>query len=235
MTHRFNNFVSFIKAFKMITKQNLFGMFAFLTCGLMLIGCSLDPEEVDGGRSGDSSLSFTVTDTTTSKTVVLNGDTIVFTFGHKVPNNIIRRSIGYNDDTVYERNPNAHLAPTPKLVSYGSYKKYAIQQFPPFAALRGVSVAVLRLDKFSFTCSAPAGTKLFSFDITNITPQGFANENATSRGFHVDGITQSTRGVFVDCSFYIQDGIAYDIAGMQLTPNTYYPLPGEKVQYQYTY
>ena len=35
--------------------------------------------------------------------------------------------------------------------------------------------------------------------------------------------------------FYIQDGIAYNVAGQQLTKNTYYPLAGDKVRYQFTY
>lgn len=122
------------------------------------------------------------------------------------------------------------------MVSKGKYKKYTNRTaYAPFSALSGASIVLLRLDKFTFECKAPANAKQTSFDITNITEEGFATESASYCGFSIDQILSTTSGVIVKCSFYIQDGIAYNIAGQQLTPDTYYPLPGEQVRYQFTY
>ena len=114
------------------------------------------------------------------------------------------------------------------------------QKIPPHAkscirCKSCMSIVLLRLDKFTFECKAPANAKQTSFDITNITEEGFATESASYCGFSIDQILSTTSGVIVKCSFYIQDGIAYNIAGQQLTPDTYYPLPGEQVRYQFTY
>lgn len=137
--------------------------------------------------------------------------------------------------SIYPRNPNATLASIPVMASKGTYKKYAKGSFSPFAELAGASIVMLRLDKFTFECKGPSNAKQTSFDITNITEEGFATESAAYKGFSIDQILSTTSGVIVKCSFYIQDGIAYNIVGQQLTPNTYYPLPGNKVQYQFTY
>ena len=71
--------------------------------------------------------------------------------------------------------------------------------------------------------------------ITNITNQGFATESASYRGFSIDNILSTTSGVVVKCSFYIQNGKAFNIGGQQLTSDKEYPLPGNQVRYQFTY
>ncbi|MDD7705512.1 MAG: hypothetical protein PUJ13_03850 [Bacteroidales bacterium] len=121
------------------------------------------------------------------------------------------------------------------MVSKRKYKKYAVKQFTPFANLRGASYVLLRLDKFAFECKAPANAKTTSIDITNITNQGFATESASYRGFSIDNILSTTSGVVVKCSFYIQNGKAFNIGGQQLTSDKEYPLPGNQVRYQFTY
>lgn len=196
-----------------------------------LFGCSADSDEIsDSSKNESDNVEFPIImdENHNSVTVNIDGKEITINYGGNAT-----RGIG--DGHVYPKDPNATLATVPKMVSKGEYKKYTQGKFPPFAELSGVSVVMLRLDKFTFECKAPANAKQTSIDITNITPQGFATESASYRGFTIDKIMSTTSGVIVKCSFYIQDGIAYNIAGQQLTSGEYYPLPGEDVRYQFTY
>lgn len=196
-----------------------------------LFGCGGDNDDIpDLPKDDPDNVEFPIImdEDHNSVTVNVDGEEITITYG----GNSTR---GIDDGHVYPRDPNATLATVPKMVSKGEYKKYTQGKFPPFADLSGVSVVMLRLDKFTFECNAPANAKPTSVDITNITPQGFATESASYRGFSIDKIMSTTSGVIVKCSFYIQDGIAYNIAGQQLTSGEFYPLPGEDVRYQFTY
>lgn len=211
-------------------KLNFYLMsFSVASVGLIpLFGCSSDNDEISDLPKSETEFPIIMDENHNSVTVNVDGKEITITYG----GNATR---GIDDNHVYPRNPNATLATVPKMVSKGEYKKYTQGKFPPFADLSGVSVVMLRLDKFTFECNAPANAKQTSIDITNITPQGFATESASYRGFTIDKIKSTTAGVIVNCSFYIQDGIAYNIAGQQLTSGGYYPLPGEDVRYQFTY
>ena len=183
--------------------------------------------------SKDSIFPIRIDQNTSDTTVIVDGKTYVFHIHRNMPQTRAITGIGGSAHPV---NPNATLATVPFMVSKGKYKKYTNRTaYAPFSALSGASIVLLRLDKFTFECKAPANAKQTSFDITNITEEGFATESASYCGFSIDQILSTTSGVIVKCSFYIQDGIAYNIAGQQLTPDTYYPLPGEQVRYQFTY
>lgn len=215
-------------------KPCLLFFFVFVSVVAVMSSCDnedMSSEYVLGEKPDSIKLPFMMDQDHDSVTVVVDGKTYTITYGKR--DNGKTRGIG--GDKIYPRDPNATLATVPVMVSKGEYKKYAVGSYPPFAALPSNSVVLLRLDRFEFKCEAPANAKLFSFNITNITDQGFTTEDANYKGFTVDNIRSSTSGVIVNCSFYIQDGIAYNVAGQQLTKNTYYPLAGDKVRYQFTY
>ena len=178
----------------------------------------------------DTKFPVIIDENTSQKNIVING----VTYTIKIKNSPKTRGLG-GDEPIYKRNPNATLASVPVLVSKGKYKKFVQHSFSPFSELRGVSYILLKLDKFEFECKAPANARATSIDITNITKQGFPTETANYKGFSIDNMLVTTSGVFVKCSFYIHNGIAYNIAGQQLTPETSYPLPGNQVRYQFTY
>ena len=213
--------------------------FLLLAFSSLFLGTSFSKDEekfisTNKTTSKDSIFPIRIDQNTSDTTVIVDGKTYVFHIHHR--NMPQTRAITGIGGRIYPVNPNATLATIPIMVSKGEYKKYAKRTaYTPFSALSGASIVLLRLDKFTFECKAPANTKQTSFDITNITEEGFAEENASYCGFSIDKILSTTSGVIVKCYFYIQDGIAYNIAGQQLTPNTYYPLPGEKVRYQFTY
>lgn len=201
-------------------------------CIVSFTSCSNNEEEMVEQQivSNDTTFPIIIDENTSQKNIVVNG----VTYTIKTKQSPKTRGIG-GEETIYPRDPSATLASVPVLVSKGNYKKYLQKTFSPFAELRGVSYVLLRLDKFAFECKAPANAKQSSIDITNITKQGFATESASYKGYSIDQILVTTTGVIFKCSFYIQNGIAYNIAGQQLTPNTSYPLPGNQVQYQFTY
>lgn len=215
----------------MYTRKIIFPL-TLCMCVVSFIGCSNNEEEMTEKPdiSNDTKFPIIIDENTFHKTVVVNGKTYAINIQRSSP----KRAIG-DEETIYPRDPNATLASVPVLVSKGSYKKYYQNSFSPFAELRGFNYLLLRLDKFAFECKAPANAKQNSFDITNITKQGFATESASYKGYSIDRILVTTTGVVFKCSFYIQNGIAYDILGRQLTPDTPYPLPGNQVQYQFTY
>lgn len=218
----------------MAKKNVLFSMLVFSSI-LVFTGCSDTDDDIvlSQPKLKETSLPVIVDENTSKKEVVVDGKTYIFNIHNDIPST---RSIGdVGGEKIYPRDPNATLASVPVMVSKGTYKKYASKAFSPFADLAGVSIVMLRLDKFTFECVAPSNAKQTSFDITNITKEGFATESASYKGFSIDKILSTTSGVIVKCSFYIQDGIAYDIAGQQLTDNTYYPFPGNEVRYQFTY
>lgn len=163
-------------------------------------------------------------------TVVVDGKTITIHFDE----NEGLETRGIDDNKVYPRDPNATLASVPRLAEKGTYEKYAVKQFPPFAELAGATIAMLRLDRYTFQCVGPANANV-GFNITNITPQGFATKSANYRGYSINNILVTTDGVIMNCSFYIQNGIAYGVGGEQLTADTPYPLAGTDVRYQFTY
>lgn len=215
----------------MYTKKIIISL-TLCMCVISFTSCSSNEEETMANQvvSYDTKFPIIIDENTSQKTVVVNG--VTYTINAQ-PSSKTRAISG--GETIYPRDPNATLSSVPVLVSKGEYKKYAQKSFSPFAALRGVSVVLLRLNKFSFVCKGPANAKPGSFDVTNITKQGFATEDASYKGFTIDKILVTTTGVILKCSFYIQDGIAYDLAGQQLTPNTSYPLSGDQVRYQFTY
>lgn len=201
-------------------------------CIVSFTSCSDNEAEIVEKQvvSNDTKFPVIIDENTSQKNIVING----VTYTIKINNSPKTRGLG-GDEPIYKRNPNATLASVPVLVSKGKYKKYARNSFSPFSELRGVSYILLKLDKFAFECKAPANAKPLSIDITNITKQGFTTEAADSKGFVIDKMLVTTTGVIAKCSFYIHNGIAYNIAGQQLTPETSYPLPGNQVQYQFTY
>lgn len=210
----------------MITKKILLSTLAVFTLSVFT-SCSDNNDFVDNQNDlTETKFPIIIDENTTRKEIVVDGETYIFTFHHN--NTSKTRAIVGNSETIYERDPNATLATVPVLVSKGKYKKYAVGPSSPFAE-------IARLDRFEFECRGPKDAKQTSFDITNITPQGFSTENAKYKGFSIDNILSTTSGVIVKCSFYIQNGKAYNVAGQQLTPDTSYPLPGNKVRYQFTY
>lgn len=227
--------IKLLKIFKRMKNLKFYLVFfiAVLAGLVSLFGCSSDDDGLcDSGEIKTDSIKFPIImdENHDSVTFWVDGKEITITYGRHG-----RDTRAIDDGKVYPRDPNATLASVPKLVSKGEYKKYIQGKFPPFADLAGVSVVMLRLNKFTFQCVAPANAKPTSIDLTNITPQGFATESANYRGYSIDKTLVTTSGVILNCSFYIQDGIAYGIGGQQLTSGAYYPLPGEQVRYQFTY
>ena len=215
----------------MSTRKLIYSI-AIFACVFSFTSCSNNEDVISDVQEQPHETRFPVIidENTSQKQIVVNGRTYTFNI-HQGK----RETKGVANETIYPRDPNATLASVPVQVSQGEYKKYAVGTFPPFAELAGASVVMLRLNKFTFECTGPANAKPMSFDITNITKQGFATESAKLKGFSIDQILTTTTGVIVKCSFYIQDGIAYNLLGQQLTGNTYYPLPGDQVRYQFTY
>lgn len=215
---------------------------AFLIANVILCGSCSDYEEELNDVSPKSTLeetSFPIVfdEKTSQKEIVVNGQSITINVHNNTPNEIsdTRAIGGGGGETIYERDPNATLATVPVLVKKGTYKKYTNPSSTPFAGIGGAKYVLLRMDKFRFECVAPPNTKQLSVDITNITPQGYSSEGASAKGFVIESITSSTQSLRVLCSFYIQNGAAYNLSGQQLTPNTSFPLPGEEVRYQFTY
>lgn len=212
--------------------NKLFNLIALCICLVTFASCSKDDEELMRKQAiqNDTDFPIIVDQDFTSKTVVVDGKTITITRGK----NANTRAIN-GDEVIYPRDPNATLATTPIRVLEGKYKKYSKKSFSPFAELQGATYVLLRLSRYEFECKAPANAKQSSFDITNITKQGFATESASYKGYSIDKILVTTTGVIYKCSFYIQEGIAYNIIGQALNRNTPYPLAGENVRYQFTY
>lgn len=212
--------------------RKIITLLTLCTCIVSFTSCSNNEAEIVEKQvvSNDTKFPVIIDENTSQKNIVING----VTYTIKIKKSPQTRGIG-GDEPIYKRNPNATLASVPVLVSKGKYKKFVQHSFSPFSELRGVSYILLKLDKFEFECKAPANARATSIDITNITKQGFPTETANYKGFSIDNMLVTTSGVFVKCSFYIHNGIAYNIAGQQLTPETSYPLPGNQVRYQFTY
>lgn len=215
----------------MITKRIILATVIFSSV-IVCSSCSDKEEDFVTIQKSSKETTFPVIidENTNRKEITVDGKTYVFNIHHLQQET---RAIGM-DERIYPRDPNATLATVPVLASKGEYKKYE-SKYSPFADLSGVSIVLLRLNKFTFECKAPANIKQTSFDVTNITKEGFATESASRKGFTIDRILSTTSEVTLKCHFYIQDGIAYNIAGQQLTNSTYYPLPGDQVRYQFTY
>lgn len=195
----------------------------------IITSCSTD-ESTNITEVENSSLPLIVTPSTSPQHLFIDGKKYTFRFSS------IKQTRAIN--SFYSRDPNATLATKPRLVQKGKAHKYLSDHDianSPFPALAGRGMVIIRFDRYEFECNAPAKTLQTSFDITNITPEGFAEESPKYRGFSIDKILSTDRGVTVKCSFYIQNGAAYDLAGRQLTANKQYPLKGEDVQYQFTY
>lgn len=174
---------------------------------------------------------------------VTESDTVIYFMHdgqiHKIyvngynPTNTTRAISG--GQKVYERNPDATLSSTPRLISAGKYQKVALNSFSPLANISGAKMILVRVNKYSVECNAPAGVNPFSYKIENITKQGFSDTNLDAFGYQVTKMENNTKGVFVTLTYFTKEGIAYDVSGRQLTPNTPYPINGMDVKYQYTY
>lgn len=195
----------------------------------IITSCSTD-ESTNITEVENTSLPLIITPNTSPKHLYIDGKKYTFRFSSIKQTRAI--------SPVYSRDPNATLATKPRLAQKGKAQKYFSDHDianSPFPALAGRGIVIMRFDRYEFECRAPRNTKQNSFYITNITPEGFAEANPESRGFSIDKIVSTTKGVIVKCSFYIQNGAAYDLLGRQLTADKQYPLKGEDVQYQFTY
>ena len=210
---------------------------SFMTCLFFCTSCSEHEDEFvcsgnyERDALSESTFPVVIDENTSCKKVVVDGVTYTINIRNESKQS---RGIDYSE-RVYDRDPKATLASVPVKVSEGKYKKYYNKASTPFAELAGVRFVMLRFDKYSFECVGPSNAKQLSFDITNITKQGFATESTSYRGFSIDNIVSSTSAVVVRCSFYIQNGAAYTVSGQQMTPDRDFPHCGKDVRYQFTY
>lgn len=207
---------------------------ALLGCVFMTTSCSNDDDNIIASSVSSQSseetfepVTFTAEDPT--HVIMLDGNPVTFTLKtdslktRSVSSNIVLNEVG------------PFPTATPFLVKKGNYKKY-FSKLPQFDFLPSYSVVLLRLDEFRFDVNLPKSAALDgACDLTPITEQGFATESANYKGYQLISKISHVDGYKLTFRFYIQSGIAYDLAGRQLCGDVDHPLPGADVRYNYTY